>query len=234
MKKPSDSNCSLCHVNRKCIFKDLDSTDLEEIKKNATSHTYKKNQVIFLQGNEPHGLYCVSGGKVKIVITDIDGKEVILRLNTESDIMGHVALFSGELYRASAIALEDSDITFYKKDFIFRMSKIHSSIGLNILTQLSQSMGATEQSNANLVHKNVRERLAGLLLSLKVSYGRKENDSIRLNIILTREEMATMIGTTCETLARLITEFRNEGIIKQEGKMIIILDEKKLVEFANA
>jgi CRP-like cAMP-binding protein len=79
----------------------------------------------------------------------------------------------------------------------------------------------------------VRERFAGLLMSFVESYGVHEPRGIRLDIKLTREEMAAMIGTTVETLVRLITEFKNEGIVVQEQKVIYIINQKKLIEFAN-
>ena len=202
-------------------------------RKNSILNNYSKGQAIFLQGNQPFGMFCVHSGKIKILNVNNDGKESIVRLATGGDILGHRALFSNEAYNASAITLEDSIITFFSKEFIFNVIKEHPAIALNIISLLSHTMGTAEIYSTTLVHKNVRERLAGLLFSLIRSYGIKEADRIRLDIRLTREEMAAMIGTTHETLVRLFTEFRNEEIIEQEGKIIFIINEKKLIEFAH-
>jgi CRP-like cAMP-binding protein len=94
-------------------------------------------------------------------------------------------------------------------------------------------VGAVENHTSILVYKNVRERLAMLLISLSQTYGDKQERGIFLNIKLTREDMASMIGSTHESLARLFTEFKNEKIILQEGKDIYIISEKKLREVAN-
>ena len=94
-------------------------------------------------------------------------------------------------------------------------------------------MGNAENKLSSLHQKNVRERLAELLLSLKTTHGVKENDRWKIELKLTREEMATMIGTANETLIRFMTEFKEAGIIEQEGKIIYIKDENELLNWAN-
>lgn len=233
MKKPDHLCRATCEGREKCIFLDVDSSTRDEIEQNAIFDTYKKNAIIFLQGGTPNGIYCVHSGKIKIVMVNNEGKESISRIANPGSIIGHRALFSGEVFHASAIALEDAVVVFFHKDYILNLLKLHPVVALKLLSQLSESVGTSDLFSANLVHKNVRERLAGQLLKLKEDYGVKENNHYRLNIKLTREEMAAMIGTTHETLVRLITELKNEEIIIQEGKIIIIINEKKLIEFAN-
>jgi CRP-like cAMP-binding protein len=223
-----------CHQNEKCLFYALEASEIEEIQKHAHFNSYKKNQAVFLQGNTPFGLYCLSSGKIKIVIVSGDGKESIVRLVGPGDILGHRSLFCGDTYNASAVALEDSVVCFYEKEFILNVIQKYPLISLKLLSRLSKEIGHEEMKNANLVHKNARERLAGLLINLKETYGTPDGSRNRLDIKLTREEMAAMIGTTHETLVRLFTEFKNENIINQEGKVIFIVDEKKLIEFSNA
>lgn len=94
-------------------------------------------------------------------------------------------------------------------------------------------MGSAENKLTSLHQKNVRERLAELLLSLKTTHGVKENGRWKIDLKLTREEMATMIGTANETLIRFMTEFKDAGIIEQEGKVIYIVNEEELLNWAN-
>jgi CRP-like cAMP-binding protein len=233
MKKTEQGCLANCQDNGKCIFQGLDSSIKETIRQNAVINTYRKGQLIFRQGNPPNGLYCIDSGKIKIVISNRDGKDTIVRLAGAGDILGHRAVFSSEFYHASAVTLEESVVTFLPKDYVIDLMNIYPSISLQILRQLSKNVGASDMLNACLVHKNVRERLATLLLELKKSYGAADGKNTRLEIKLTREEMASMIGTTLETLVRLITEFKSEEIIDQDGKTLIIVNEKKLIEFAN-
>lgn len=144
-----------------------------------------------------------------------------------------VLFFSEEKYSATATVIEDAAICFLDKKFIYKAIEDQPSIALNLIHKLSRDMGAAETRNANMAQKNVRERLAELLLTLKRSYGTKEDRGWRLDIKLTREEIASMIGTASETVIRLITEFKEEKLIEQEAKVIYIIDEARLIEFAN-
>lgn len=217
----------------KSIFEGLTESVKEEFLRRAIPNKYKKNQAVFLQGNIPFGVYYLKAGKIKIVINNDDGKETIVRIVNPGEVFGHRALLAHENYNATAVILEDAEVDFFDKEFIFEMVKLHPILALNFLSMLAQAIGTIENHTSILVHKNVRERLARLLISLSDTYGEKKDDRIFLNIKLTREDMASMIGTTHETLARLFTEFKNEGIIFQDGKDIYIINTKKLSEFAN-
>jgi CRP-like cAMP-binding protein len=203
------------------------------VSQHKVTNTYKKGQVLFYQGNPPFGLYCINNGKIKVTKTGNDGKESIVRLAGGGDVLGHRSLFSNENYTATATAMEDTTVCFLDKKYIFQAIEEQPSIALNVIRKLSREMGSAEQKSAAMFQKNVRERLAELFLTLMKSYGVKEGKRTRLDIKLTREEIASMIGTASETVIRFITEFRDEGLIEQEGKTIYVVNEEKLLEFAN-
>lgn len=228
--KTSDSSCrDTCQNKERCFFGEIDSIEL--IKYGSLS-TYTKNQSIFLLGEIPMGIFCVYSGKIKIVV-NIKGKESIVRLVGPGDIFGHRALFGDTPYHVSAIALEDSVVNFFNKKFIFNSIRKYESLAHKFLKHLSNLLEVAEINNATLVHQNVRERLAGLLITFIKSYGVQDDEGICLDIILSREEMAATIGTTHETLVRLLSEFKNEEIIIIKNKFIFIINEAKLIEFAN-
>lgn len=225
--------CANCESREKGIFCDLEKIALHNVSQHKITNTYKKGQVIFYQGNPTFGLYCINHGKIKITKTGKDGKESIVRLAHDGDVLGHRSLFSNEKYMATATAMEDTTVCFLDKKYIYEAIQDQPSIALNIIQQLSREMGSSEQKNAAMFQKNVRERLAEFLLTLMKNYGMHENGRIKLDIILTREEIASMIGTAPETVIRFISEFKEGGLIDQEGKTMYILDEEKLLEFAN-
>lgn len=196
-------------------------------------NTYKKGHTIFYQGNPPFGLYCVSSGKIKISKVGNDGKESIIRIAHAGDVLGHRSLFSNENYSATATTIEDAAICFIDKKFIYKAIQEQPTIALNLIQKLSREMGAAEAMSASMCQKNVRERLAELFLMLQKTYGIEEKGRIKLDIKLTREEIASMIGTANETVIRFISEFKEEGLIEQDGKTISIVNEKKLMDFAN-
>ena len=107
-------------------------------------------------------------------------------------------------------------------------------MALNLIQKLSRDMGAAESRNASMSQKSARERLAELFLTFRKSYGVEEKDGrIRLDIKLSRDEIASIVGTAHETIIRLVSEFKEEGLLEQDGKVIYIINEEKLCEFAN-
>lgn len=233
-KKEVQTNCLTCDSKEKGIFCHLQESDLEEISANKVTNIYKKGQTLFFQGNPPYGLYCMAKGKVKVSKIGNDGKESIVRIAVTGDVLGHRSLFTDEYYTATATAIEDSTICFIDKKYIIKSMKKNPVISFNIIEKLSRDLGAAEKKVASLFQKNVRERLAELLLLLKESYGIEESSGRwKLDIKLTREEMASMIGVANETLIRFMTEFKDEKLVEQEGKIIYIIDEQRLLEFAD-
>ncbi len=216
------------------IFCALEGADLESISGHKVTNHYKKGQTLFVQGNHPYGLYCISNGNIKLSKVGTDGKESIVRIVTGGEMIGHRSLFTDQNYSATATALEETTVCFLDKKFIMKLLSEQPSISLNIISKLSRDMGAAENKLSSFHQKNVRERLAELLLVLKESHGTKNEDgTTSINLKLTREEMATMIGTANETLIRFISEFKDANLIDQVGKTIIIKNEEELLEWAN-
>jgi len=233
MKKDTHTHCESCPSKETGIFCDLGGIDLENVSSHKVNNLYKKGQTLFIQGNHPYGIYCISKGNVKLTKVGPDGKESIVRIVSGGDILGHRSLFTDDNYTATATAMEDTEVCFIDKKFIVQLIKNQPTVAFNIINKLSRDMGVAEKKLTSLHQKNVRERLAELLVSLKVSHGTKEGTRYRIDLKLTREEMATMIGTANETLIRFMTEFKDAGIIEQEGKVIYILNEEELLNWAN-
>lgn len=228
------TNCENCPSMKTGIFCDLEKAGLKSVNQNKVMNLYKRGQTIFFQGNPSFGLYCIASGKIKISKTGGDGKESILRIAGSGDVLGHRSLFSKDNYTATATVIEDAAVCFLDKNYIYSTLKAEPSIALNLIEKLSIGMGAAENRSASMANKNARERLAELLLTFRKSYGVEEQDGrIKLEIKLSRDEIASIVGTAHETIIRLISEFKNEGILEQEGKVIFILNEEKLLEFAN-
>jgi len=127
--------------------------------------------------------------------------------------------------------MEDTRACFIDKSFIIGLIKEQPSVALKVIEKLSKDMGAAEHRLNSMHTRNVRERLAELLLLLKESHGVDEGTRTKIDLRLTREEMSTMIGTAPETLIRFISEFKEAGLIEQEGKTIFVKDEGKLLEW---
>jgi CRP-like cAMP-binding protein len=232
--KKQDNSCANCPSREKGIFCALSAGQLEDISKHKVTNVYKKGQNLFVQGNHPYGIYCISQGNIKVTKVGSDGKESIVRIVSGGDVLGHRSLFTKDYYKATATAMEDTKACFLDKKFIMKVIAENPSVSINVIEKLSRDMGAAENKMSSFHQKNVRERLAELLLILKESHGEEvAPGEYQINLKLTREEMATMIGTANETLIRFISEFKQANLIKQNGKTIVITNEEELIDWAN-
>lgn len=188
--------------------------------------------MIFSEGGHPLGIFCMNAGKVKLARSGQDGKEQIVRLARDGDVLGYRAMMSGERYAATAIALEDSAICFVPRDTFFEAIKNSPSLSIQIIKTLAIELGRAEQTITDLAQKSVRERLAESLLFLKETYGFEE-DGTTLDVILSREDIANLVGTATETAIRLLSELKHDKIVEFIGKKIRILDLNRLVKTAN-
>lgn len=225
---PKNILCGECPSLKKCIFSGLSPNALAEISQNKVTSRYQKGQSLFFQGNPPLGLFCVIEGYIKGTRSDENGKESIVRIIAAGDIMGHRAIFSDECHCATATALEKTLVCFFYKKYAIEIIEKKPSVALSIIRKLSVDMGKIEYNFAAMYQKNVRERLADLLILLKGSFGKKVNGNWQIDIRMSRDEMASMIGVANETLIRTLSEFRNNGLIDYNGKNVLIIDEQAL------
>ena len=151
-----------------------------------------------------------------------EGKEQIIHIAKEGEVIGFRAMFSGDPYKVSASTLEDANICFVGKDDFLSMIDTNTSLRNMIMKELSKELGDRAQFITNLAQKSVRERLAFALLILKNVYG---NEPINLS----REDMANFVGTATETLIRLLKDFKEEGLIEVQTRKLTILNYDALV-----
>lgn len=226
--KTEHLDCTHCDMRGKSIFCDLKEQGLQKLSDNKCMGSYKKGETVYLQGTAPSGLYCVHAGKVKLTSTSNDGKSTIISIVVPGQLFGHKNVFNNENYQTTATAIEESKVCYIDKKFFFNLLQEEPTVSLQLVSHLAREMGAAEKSISDLTQKTVRARLATFLLDSAKNFGIERNGKINLDIKLTREELASIIGGATETMIRLMTELKDEGIISQDGKTIIILDQQAL------
>lgn len=232
MKSHRTPECHNCDTRHQGIFCDLDTAAVKELDQRKISNLYKKGQVIFYEGNQSFGMYCVSKGHVKLYKTGLDGKQQILRVAGPGDVLGYRALLANEPYQATAEAIEDVEICSLDKSSFSQVLKKEPSLAMNLIKKLAQELGTAETLATSIAQKSVRERMAELLLSLARTYGEEEGKNHKISLALTREELGNMIGVTQETSIRLISDFKEEKLIEVKGREICILDFARLADIA--
>lgn len=227
MIEPSVHNCEYCSCKAGNVFKELKQYELHQIDAAKTCFHYKKGDTIFREGNRANGLFCISSGKVKIFKTGDEGKDQIVRLAKTGDIIGYRALLSMEPYYATAAALEDTAVCMIPARDFNKFIQENPAFTGGLVLKLTQDLKTAEERMLRMAQKSVRERLAATLLMLMETYGTTGPEKI-LNIDLSREDMASLVGTATETVIRLISDFKTERLIATRGKKILLLNEKAL------
>ena len=232
MKTPNPQ-CDTCVNHDRSAFCDLTGPHLSELESAKTANIYKSHQIIFYEGNQPYGVYCITSGKVKVYKMDVDGNQQIVRLAGPGDLLGYRCLLSNESYMATAETIEEASICFVDRKTFIHILETHPKTAFHVMSVLANDLRHAESQMTNFVHKNVRERLAELFLLLQSKYGEKTATGTKLNIYLSREEMAEIIGTTQESVIRLISEFKQDKLICVSGREITLCNLSRLAETAN-
>jgi len=221
-----------CELETQSMFSCLSKEEMEILDQHKTCLFFKKGQPVFNEGNYPLGIFSIDSGKVKIEHSGEEGKMQIVRLANAGDLIGYRALFCEERYNGSAVALEETHLCFIPKEAFFEVLKTNNRLQLALIRLLASDLRKAEEHLTELAQKPVRERLAKALLFLRETYGLEE-DRATLNVSLSREELADLIGTATETAIRLLSELKNEGIIELSGKKILIADQERLIKAAH-
>lgn len=224
--------CQHCANREGSVFCNMHGEHLETISESKNCTVFKKGQIIFHEGANPYGVYCIKQGKIKLSIVGDEGREQIVRLAGDGDLLGYRSMLVGERYNATAVALEDSKVCYISRDVFLPAVKQDANLSFEMLKLLSKQLKEAEVKLTHLAQKSVRERLAETLLFLKETYG-YEADSTYLNVRLSREEIANLVGTATETVIRLLSDFNKEGLVLLEGKRIMMANTKKLAQVAN-
>jgi len=210
------------------IFKGLQEGQLSDLAEIAVEKHFSKGQIIFLEGDEGKGFFVVYSGLVKIYKISSEGKEKILRLVKPHDIFGPVPLFSGETYPASADAMKSTKAFFFPRNVFINLIKKNPDIALNMLDALSDRLRQFTIQVEDLSLKEIPGRLATYFLQVS----KEESRSDVFTLEITKAQIANLLGTTPETLSRVLSRMREAGIIEDKGKKIKILDIESLKNLA--
>jgi CRP-like cAMP-binding protein/CheY-like chemotaxis protein len=201
--------------------------ELKKIISERKSRQFKKNQVIYYDGDKGTGLYIVISGKVKTVKLAEDGRELMTGIYSADDYLGANAMLSNEPYSDTASALEDTLVCVIPKEQLDELINLYPEVAREFINILANDVREKEEQLLQLAYHSVRKRMAEALLRLY----RQGNDNESFKI--SREDMAAMAGMATETVSRTLTDFKDEALIEKKGSLITILDVKRLAKMKN-
>ena len=214
------------------LFSKLSTEDKDFLMANTECRNYKKNELVFLENTKPSGLICLSEGKVKIFKEGAGGRDQIVRLSRPGGFIGYRALFAGQNYSASAVAIENSVACTIEKNALFTVMKNDPNFTFGILKSLATELGFSNMRTVSLTQKHIRGRLAESLLFLIDTYGYYDDGST-IKALLSREDIASLSNMTTSNAIRTLSTFASERVISLEGRRIKVLDLKMLQKISN-
>ena len=209
------------------LWSTLSSDDKRLIIDNFTTHTFKKNQIIYAEKEMPEYLWCLLKGKVKLYKDGIGGRQQILRLIRPVQYFGYRAYFADEPYVSTAAAFEPSTLGCLPMALVQQLIQNNIKLAWFFIKELSRNLGGSDTKIVNLTQKHIRGRLAEALIALHESYG-YEDDEATLRIYMAREDLANLSNMTTSNAIRTLSCFVNEKILIVDGRRIKIMNEPAL------
>jgi CRP/FNR family transcriptional regulator, polysaccharide utilization system transcription regulator len=213
------------------IFRQLLPEQFEKFLLERNIMLYKKNSFAYYQGSRITGIYCIVEGILKVYKTGIDGKEQIIRFAKPGEIIGFRSVLSGELACTTSKIIENSMLCFIPSEALIYLVKNNGNFAMDLLQLVCLELGEANSYITDIAQKTVRERLAEILLQLKDNFHLDKDNY--LQITLTREELANIIGTATESVIRLLSEFKADHLIELDGRKIKIINIAALTKIAN-
>ncbi|MDE7135541.1 MAG: Crp/Fnr family transcriptional regulator [Muribaculaceae bacterium] len=209
------------------IWSILDGDEKRQILDAFAIHEFKKNQLIYAEGEAPEYLWCLLKGKAKLYKDGIGGRSQILRLIRPVQYFGYRAYFAEEPYVSSAAAIEPSTLGTLPMELVMDMIRNNNKIAMFFIKELSHNLGGSDTRIVNLTQKHIRGRLAEALIALRENYG-YEDDNSTLRIFMAREDLANLSNMTTSNAIRTLSGFVSEHLITVDGRRIRILNESAL------
>jgi len=220
-------------LNKVSLFKDLSDAEFKELEPYLSTTSYKKKETIFSEGEPPEWFYLVLAGKVKITKLSHEGKEIILEVISPTDIFGGVAVIKGFPYPANAVAMEDSQVLKISRKNLMRLVDRFPNLMYCMAMQMGDRMKSSHDSLKNIALERVEARIAALLLKLAGKVGIDTKQGTMIDMRLTKQDVADMVGTTVETSIRTFSKFKKQELLTEIDGKIVIKDKESLAAFSS-
>ena len=215
-------HCTACTLHREGQFCDLSEGPLATLDQLKFTSVYPKGSLLFVEGEKPRGVFILCSGRAKLTTSSSDGKTLIVKIAEPGEILGASASLLGSVYEVSAETIEPAQINFVKRDDFLRFLAASAEACMRTARQLSEKYQSAQREIRSLgLSQTTSEKLAKLLLDW-CERGEETPRGTRLTVLLTHEEIAQMIGTTRETVTRLLSDFRRKKIVEVKGSTFLV------------
>ena len=199
---------------------------LSKLSEGRRIRSYGAKENVFLEGDLPRDLFYIVKGKVKTWRMNDDGKELVTGLYKAGEFFGFLSMLTNQAYSQSAACLEKCELAMIPKEEFEELMWKNRDVAYRFVKMLANSIQEKEEKLLHLAYDSVRARVAEVLLNLREKYKEETQEPFRIRI--SRDDLASMAGTATESLIRTLSEFRNDKLIENSGREIILLDPEGL------
>lgn len=223
-------NCQDCPVWKKSLFRDFDASLISWLEDRKKPYSLKKKQVLFSQGQQVHGIFCHLSGLARVVQKDDGGRVRFSRLVMPGDTSGHRSLFIETIYKGTTDVISDElQACLISREDILHLLAGNASFARNLVVKIATELQRSEEDHISVKEKTVRGRLALLLCELSRDFSEKINETQYLiKSEITKKDIASLLSVANETVIRLMSEMKSEGLISYLDKKLLVLDIERL------
>ena len=227
-------DCLSCPVREEHLFCNLPLPAIQKLNEIKSTEVYPKSTMLFIEGQQPRGVFVLCAGKAKLFTSASDGKTIITKISEAGDVLGLNATISNRPYEVTAEMLEPGQANFIARDALLQFLRQYGEVALRVAEQLSRNYyTAFEEIRTLGLTSSPSEKFAKLLLSWS-SRGGNATEPAHLTLTLTHEEIGEMIGTTRETVSRLFSDFKKKKLLQLKGSTLTICNKPALEKMLNS
>ncbi len=226
-------NCLTCPEREEHVFCNLPAAAVQKLNEIKSTAVYPKSAMLFIEGQQPRGVFVLCAGKAKLSTSSAEGKTIITKISEPGDVLGINATISNRPYEVTAEMIEPGQANFIARDALLHFLREYGEVAVRVAEQLSRNYyTAYEEIRTLGLSASPSEKFAKLLLGWSNSAG--NGDPLQVKLTLTHEEIAEMIGTTRETVSRLFSEFKKRQLVQLKGATLFIRNKPALQKMVNS
>ena len=215
-------NCLTCPVRGEHLFCNLSLNAGQRLTEVKSTAVYPRGAMLFIEGQQPRGVFVLCSGNVKLSTTSREGKTIITKISEPGDVLGLNAVVSSRPYEVTAEMMEPGQANFVPRDCLLQLMKDFPEVSLRVAQQLSRNyFTAYEEIRTLGLAISPSEKFAKLLLSWSTTSPQADGGS-QVKLTLTHEEIGELIGTTRETVSRLFSDFKRKQLVQLKGATLVI------------
>lgn len=223
------NTCVDCTVRAERLFCNMTDESVASMDGIKFTGVYPKGSLLFVEGEQPRGVFILCSGRAKLTTSSSEGKILIVKIAEPGEVLGASATILGKPYEVSAETLEPAQLNFIKREDFMRFISANAEVCMHTAQQLSEKYHSAQREIRSLgLAQTTGEKLAKLMLDWCNNNSEETPKGIRLKVLLTHEEIAQMIGTTRETVTRLLSDLKRRKIIEVKGSTVLVLRKDEL------